>query len=110
MYFVSVLRESCSLPDLSPAPLSFLIFFFFSGEFLENLAFELNSLKGAVFYCAGCTIIGVLLGMGVTAQNLLLSESLNKIVAPLKVDGVLILTLTRSLFFSLYLFSQTAHN
>lgn len=73
--------------------------FFFSGEFLENLAFELNSLKGAVFYCAGCTIIGVLLGMGVTAQNLLLSESLNKIVAPLKVDGVLILTLTRSLFF-----------
>lgn len=71
-----------------PLPPFFFNFFFFSGEFLEKLAFELNPLKGAVFYCAGCTIIGVLLGMGVTAQNLLLSESLNKIVAHLKVDGV----------------------
>lgn len=100
MYLVSLLRESCSLLDLGfSLPASFFFYIFFSGKFLEKLAFKLNSLRGAVFYCAGCTIIGVLLGMGVTAQNLLASESLSKIVAQLKVGGVLILTLKRSFFF-----------
>ena len=108
-YLVSLLRESCSLLDLRFSPPSFFLNFFFSGKFLEKLAFELNSLRGAVFYCAGCTIIGVLLGMGVTEQNLLLSESLSKIVAQLKVDSVLILSLIRSLFFSLSAFPNCSY-
>lgn len=51
--------EVLSLPDFF-----FFIFFYFPGEVLEKFACELNSFRGAVLYCAGCRIIGVLSGNG----------------------------------------------
>lgn len=79
MYLVSLLTESCSLLHLifSP-PLPLFKKFFPLGNFLEKLAFEWNSWRGAVFYCAGCTVIGEFLGTGVTTQKSLLARVLEQ--------------------------------